>query len=200
MQFPVRLTVSFQFHCRSLGNITPKFLPQGRAIKENLVFSTWSIPLLMLQARNEICTVLLTLSHRPSLLAGSCEISCVWKLTPTLLGKGSLRDSQSAAFEVIDACSWHNKAPGETRVNVDYSALVSFFDPWLTSLVEARRNQTRKQYRILGISPADAADVRGQLVDIFSSDWQSIVPVVIFNAPRTRRASLESSKTRNITE
>lgn len=123
--------------------------------------------------------------------------------------KGSLRTGSSVSFEVVHAGTWHNHIPGETRVRVDYSRLVSFFDPALTSLVDARSKSTKSKYRIDGISTEDAKDVRNQLVDIFSRtgegsgiDWSSIVHVVIerYSARLELVQHLLNSTSRNATE
>jgi hypothetical protein len=124
--------------------------------------------------------------------------------------KGSLRTGSSVSFEVVHAGTWHNHIPGETRVRVDYSRLVSFFDPTLTSLVQARANTTKSKYRILGISVEDAKDAREQMIDILSRDgegsgidWGSIVRVIIERySARLELVQhlLKPSETRNVTE
>ena len=63
--------------------------------------------------------------------------------------KGSL---SSTFGESAHVGSWHNH--GEARVRVDPSTMITFFDPALTSLVEARRGRPRKDYRLKGISRA----------------------------------------------
>jgi hypothetical protein len=124
--------------------------------------------------------------------------------------RGSLRSFQSVLFESLNSGSWHNHVPGETRIIVDYSRLVSFFDPALTSLVVSRMNKTRADYRIAGISPDDAKDVRNQLVDIFTRDgsgsridWGSVANVVVKRYSRRLKLTqhlLKPSESRNITE
>jgi hypothetical protein len=100
--------------------------------------------------------------------------------------KGRLRHYDSIGFETIQAGSWHNHAPGETRMKVDFSGLVSLFDPAITSLVEARRHQTREEYRVANMSETDIVQVRDQLYDVYSRhergsgiDWGSISHVII---------------------
>lgn len=124
--------------------------------------------------------------------------------------KGSIRKGSSVEFESMHAGAWHNHSPGETRVHIDYSRLVSFFDPALTSLSAVRANTTRYRYRISGISLEDIVNVRQQMVDIFSReeggsgiDWGSIVHVVIerYSARLDLvRHLLEPFGTRNVTE
>ncbi|KAH9916312.1 uncharacterized protein B0H18DRAFT_1139340 [Fomitopsis serialis] len=64
--------------------------------------------------------------------------------------KGSL---PTTFAEVSQAGSWHNS--GEVRIRVDPSTMVSFYDPALISLVEARRLSRRTEYRLTGISKED---------------------------------------------
>jgi hypothetical protein len=40
-------------------------------------------------------------------------------------------------FEANRAGSWHNREPGETRLRLDLTGLIAFYDPILSSLVEA---------------------------------------------------------------
>lgn len=86
--------------------------------------------------------------------------------------KGSPRTYSSLAFEVVHAGSWHNHVPGDTRIRIDYSRVISFFDPALTSLVTARANKTKPHYRISGISVEDAHDVGEQLADVFAREGE----------------------------
>jgi hypothetical protein len=133
-------------------------------------------------------------------------------LEPVVPGgwKGSLRTVPSVFFETINSGSWYNHVPGETRIVVDYSRLVSFFDPALTSLVAARRNKPRGHYRIAGISTGDINDVMNQLADIFTRDgqgsgvnWGSVANVVVkrySDRLKLTRHLLKPSESRNITE
>ncbi|KAF8262596.1 hypothetical protein EI94DRAFT_1743213 [Lactarius quietus] len=85
------------------------------------------------------------------------------------------------------AGSWHNHAPGETRVRLDYSGLVTFYDPSLSSLVEARYGKDRSHLRLEGISVLDSERVRAELQAVLareqaggsSIDWGSISRVVV---------------------
>ena len=124
--------------------------------------------------------------------------------------KGSLRSRESVSFESLHSGSWHNHLPGEARIRLDYSRLVSFFDPSLTSLVAARTNKTRAKYRISGISPEDIKDVRDQLADIFTRDgegsgidWGSLANIIVKRYSgrlKLTRHLLKPSKARNVTE
>jgi len=81
---------------------------------------------------------------------------------------------------------WHNRSPGETRVKIDYSRVVSFFDPALSSLVEARARKSRGEFRLDGISDTDSKYIRDQLTELFTrdgqgsgTDWGSITQVIV---------------------
>ena len=97
--------------------------------------------------------------------------------------KGSL---SSTFGESAHVGSWHNH--GEARVRVDPSTMITFFDPALTSLVEARRGRPRKDYRLKGISRADVERVRGDVAEMMARgdgrgsgsgvDWQGVARVV----------------------
>ncbi|KAI9435514.1 hypothetical protein H4582DRAFT_2130500 [Lactarius indigo] len=69
---------------------------------------------------------------------------------------GSLPSDSRGFFEAYIAGGWHDRAPGETRVHLDYSGLVTFYDPSLTSLVQSRRGKDRLHLRLEGISVLDS--------------------------------------------
>ena len=80
----------------------------------------------------------------------------------------------------------HGLSPGETRIKIDYSRVVSFFDPALSSLVEARAGKSREEFGLDEISETDTKYVLDQLTDIFTRDgqgsgidWGSITQVVV---------------------
>ncbi|KAI0060148.1 hypothetical protein BV25DRAFT_986335 [Artomyces pyxidatus] len=100
--------------------------------------------------------------------------------------KGSLPDELMSAFQGLVTGSWHDRAPGETRVHIDYSGLVTFYDTELSSLVAPRRKVPRKQYRLLDISANDSARVHAELAEVLGRktkgsgvDWGSITRVVV---------------------
>ena len=87
---------------------------------------------------------------------------------------------------------WHDRAPGETRVRPDYAGLVTFYDPALTSLVDARHGKDKLHRRLEGISALDVERVRAELRTVLMRggwdgggsgsgsgvDWGSVVRVV----------------------
>ena len=97
-----------------------------------------------------------------------------------------MRSAKSASFEVLNSAMWHNRSPGETRVKIDYSRVVSFFNPALTSLVKERAGKPRERFRLDQISEADSKYIRDQLTDMFTRDgqgsgidWGSITQVIV---------------------
>ncbi|KAH9056821.1 hypothetical protein EDB87DRAFT_1686835 [Lactarius vividus] len=101
-----------------------------------------------------------------------------WRGTPPTFRRGIV--------EAFLAGIWHNHAPGETRVRPDYSGLVTFYDPSLSSLVEARYGKDRLHLRLDGISVLDAERVRAELQTVLTReqdggsgiDWGSKVQLV----------------------
>ncbi|KAH9029285.1 hypothetical protein EDB85DRAFT_2147428 [Lactarius pseudohatsudake] len=100
--------------------------------------------------------------------------------------RGSLQSDHRSALEAYLTGGWHDRAPGETRVHLDYSGLVTFYDPSLTSLVESRHGKDRLHLRLEGISVLDAERVRAELQTVLTReqdgrsgvDWGSIARVV----------------------
>ena len=100
--------------------------------------------------------------------------------------RGPLTSVRRNLLEAYLAGSWHDHAPGETRVRLDYSGLVTFYDPSLESLVESRYGKDRLHLRLEGISALDSDRVRSELETVLTRekdvesgiDWGSIVRVV----------------------
>ena len=101
--------------------------------------------------------------------------------------RGSPPDFLHNAFEAYLTGTRHNHAPGETRVYPDYAGLVTFYDPSLTSLVEARYGKDRLHLRLEGISALDSERVRAELQTVLTRekgrgsgvDWGSITRIVM---------------------
>ncbi|KAH9028923.1 hypothetical protein EDB84DRAFT_1439467 [Lactarius hengduanensis] len=99
---------------------------------------------------------------------------------------GSLPSDQRSFLEAYLAGGWHDRAPGETRVHLDYSGLVTFYDTSLTSLIESRHGKDRLHLRLEGISVLDSERVRAELQTVLTReqdggsgvDWGSIARVV----------------------
>ncbi|KAG2150650.1 uncharacterized protein EDB93DRAFT_1084026 [Suillus bovinus] len=91
-------------------------------------------------------------------------------------------------FEVMHAGSWHNRYPGDTRINLDLAGIVSLYDTTLApSLVSSRDGQERCDHDIRAISSADIKAVRrsvsrtleGNQDDISGIDWQTLFRVIV---------------------
>ena len=100
--------------------------------------------------------------------------------------RGKVVSGIASTFEAINAGVWHDRSPGETRIKIDYSRVISFFDPALSSLVDCRVGKPREDFRLDGISEADSKYIRDQLTDVFirdgqgsGIDWGSITQVIV---------------------
>ncbi|KAJ7661249.1 hypothetical protein B0H17DRAFT_953668 [Mycena rosella] len=91
-------------------------------------------------------------------------------------------------FEVIHSGSWHNRYPGDRRIKLDLTHLISFYDTALVpSLVEKRLNQERWDHRLLGITTDDIAAVMGRLAKAYTGsaeagsgvDWDTLFKVIV---------------------
>ncbi|KAG5649347.1 hypothetical protein H0H81_004414 [Sphagnurus paluster] len=81
---------------------------------------------------------------------------------------------------------WHNQYPGDPRIELDLSRLVSFYDTSLVpSLVPVRHHQQRHEHRLEGISPTDVKTVREALALALNRtgsgsgiNWRSIFRII----------------------
>lgn len=105
---------------------------------------------------------------------------------PVMSSRSSRKSSRM--FEAMYAGSWHNHYPGETRIQLDLSGLVSFYDTELVpSLVSARSGRERWDHRLLNISREDVARVRARLREVLTRptgqssgvDWLAMTRVVV---------------------
>lgn len=94
----------------------------------------------------------------------------------------------SIPFEVMNSGSWHNHFPGETRVQLDLSGLVSFYDTQLVpSLVAVRAGQERWDHRVQDISSEDLSAVKSRLEATLMRpsgqssgvDWRTLAQVIV---------------------
>jgi hypothetical protein len=106
--------------------------------------------------------------------------------------RGALPDSVNILFQAIVAGTWHHRSPGETRVRVDATALVTFYDPALTSLAGARRGIPRLLHQLANISHADVETKLAEVAHVLKRakassgvDWRAVARVVVERyAPR----------------
>ncbi|KAJ7113172.1 hypothetical protein C8R44DRAFT_631454 [Mycena epipterygia] len=93
-------------------------------------------------------------------------------------------------FETVRAGSWHNSYPGETRIALDLSRLVSFYDTALVpSLVQHRAGKERCDHRVKDISAPDLQAVTTRLRTVLAADlashtgsgvdWQTMYHLVV---------------------
>ncbi|KAG6853285.1 hypothetical protein C0991_005507 [Blastosporella zonata] len=86
----------------------------------------------------------------------------------------------------LESGSWHNYYPGDPRIKLDLSRLVSFYDTELVpSLVSPRLNQTRFAHRLENISSRDVhavmRNIEGMLTNPSLSsgiDWRGLFRVI----------------------
>ncbi|KAJ7449315.1 hypothetical protein FB451DRAFT_1053461 [Mycena latifolia] len=94
----------------------------------------------------------------------------------------------ASGFEVIHSGSWHNRYPGDRRIKLDLTRLISFYDTALVpSLVEKRFKLERWDHRLLGITARDVAAVMDRLTQAYTApaqtgsgvDWDTLFKVVV---------------------
>ncbi|OAX40195.1 hypothetical protein K503DRAFT_737987 [Rhizopogon vinicolor AM-OR11-026] len=97
-------------------------------------------------------------------------------------------DFKIRMFEVMHAGSWHNRYPGDTRINLDLAGIVSLYDTTLApSLVSLRAGQERCDHRLQGISHMDIEAVRSSVSraaersqsDRSGVDWKTLFRVIV---------------------
>ncbi|KAF7290565.1 J domain-containing protein [Mycena indigotica] len=87
------------------------------------------------------------------------------------------------AYSFMHSSEWHDHFPGEIRVQLDLTRVVSMYDTELVpSLVSQRSGQKRRDHRVLGISQEDIANVRARLSEKSTSgsgiDWRALFKVI----------------------
>ncbi|TFK22763.1 hypothetical protein FA15DRAFT_502326 [Coprinopsis marcescibilis] len=94
----------------------------------------------------------------------------------------------SPGYRVLEAGQWHNNFPGETRINLDLTRLITFYDPELfPGLADARREQERWEHRVVDITKGELENFLHRLDDVLTGepvsgsgvDWSSLYRVVI---------------------
>jgi hypothetical protein len=92
-------------------------------------------------------------------------------------------------YSFIHSGAWHDHYPGETRIHLDLTYLISLYDVALApSLVSRRYGQARRDNRVLGIDARDTAAVLTRVREIpFNStltpsasgiDWRTLFQVI----------------------
>jgi hypothetical protein len=97
-------------------------------------------------------------------------------------------DTGARTFEVLHSGSWHNRYPGESRIMLDLTGLISFYDTALApSLIPVRAGLERCDHRVLGISSDDISRVMGKLIEVITRphpvgsgiDWKTLTHVIV---------------------
>ncbi|TFK73316.1 hypothetical protein BDN72DRAFT_894142 [Pluteus cervinus] len=96
------------------------------------------------------------------------------------------------AYKLIEAGAWHNFYPGESRIKLDLTRLVSFYDTDLfPSLVQVRSGLSRLEHRIDGISERDIQAYHDRLDEVLRDfgndvslsasgvDWRTLYQVIV---------------------
>jgi hypothetical protein len=84
--------------------------------------------------------------------------------------------------------SWHNRYPGDSRIVLDLTGLISLYDTALApSLISVRAGLQRLEHRVLGISSEDISRVMRRVTEIASrpdpagsgTDWKALIHVIV---------------------
>lgn len=81
---------------------------------------------------------------------------------------GKQRNISDKVFECLRAGMWHDRSPGETRIQLDYSGIISAYNEEYTSLVESRRGLPRKKHRLGEISAQDRERLRAETHEVLT--------------------------------
>ncbi|KAF8609962.1 hypothetical protein BDV93DRAFT_462584 [Ceratobasidium sp. AG-I] len=81
---------------------------------------------------------------------------------------GKQRAIPDTVFECLRAGMWHNHSPGEGRVRLDYSGIVSAYSEEYTSLVKSRRGLPRTKHRLGGISAEDRKRLQAEAHEVLT--------------------------------
>ncbi|CAE6464458.1 unnamed protein product [Rhizoctonia solani] len=100
--------------------------------------------------------------------------------------KGKQREFAGIAFESIRAGMWHNHFPGESRIILDYSSIVSAYDETYSSLVQGRQGAPRSRHRLNMISSSDKSRLKAEMEEVLkagrpvaSLNWRSLLQDVV---------------------
>ncbi|KAJ7512846.1 hypothetical protein B0H11DRAFT_10316 [Mycena galericulata] len=98
--------------------------------------------------------------------------------------------SKLLRFESVRGGAWRDRYPGDTRIALDLTRLISFYDTALVpSLISARAGKERWDHRLQNISSADLAAVTARLRWAFGAhsteepgsgvDWRTLYRVLV---------------------
>ncbi|KAG1733653.1 uncharacterized protein EDB91DRAFT_1300049 [Suillus paluster] len=92
------------------------------------------------------------------------------------------------SFEVMQSGSWRNRYPGDSRIVLDLTGLISLYDPSLApSLIPVRAGRERWDHRVLGISSEDISRMMIKLTEVVSRpdttgsgiDWKTLFHAIV---------------------
>ncbi|KAG8695106.1 hypothetical protein FRC11_001733 [Ceratobasidium sp. 423] len=105
---------------------------------------------------------------------------------PPLGWQGTQRTFVDTAFESIRAGMWHNHFPGESRITLDYSGIVSAYDKAYTSLVHGRQGVPRSKHRLSNISTSDMSQLKAEMEEVLKTgrpaaavNWRSVFQDIV---------------------
>lgn len=116
--------------------------------------------------------------------------------SPTLNTTVQLRPSSpgfqrriAPLFRVLESGSWHNQYPGDLRVQLDYSRVISFYDHnMFPSLQVTRAGKGRLNHSLEGIAPGDVLQLQLHLDELLRNDskitasgidWASLIKQIM---------------------
>ncbi|KAG1887218.1 hypothetical protein F4604DRAFT_1917029 [Suillus subluteus] len=91
-------------------------------------------------------------------------------------------------YEVLHVGLWHNRYPGDSRIVLDLTGLISLYDTALApSLISVRAGLERPDHRVLGISSDDISRVMRKLIEVITRpqpvgsgiDWKTLIHVIV---------------------
>ncbi|KAG2153940.1 hypothetical protein DEU56DRAFT_907406 [Suillus clintonianus] len=97
-------------------------------------------------------------------------------------------DTGARTFEVLHSGSWHNRYPGDSRIVLDLTGLISLYDIALApSLIPVRAGLERCDHRVLGISSDDISRVMKRLTEVITRpdlvdsgiDWKTLTHTIV---------------------
>ncbi|KAG8692763.1 hypothetical protein FRC09_010971 [Ceratobasidium sp. 395] len=100
--------------------------------------------------------------------------------------KGKQRIHTDISYESIRAGMWHNHSPGESRILLDYTGIVSAYDESYASLVKSRHRMTRSKHRLGDISASDWACLKTEVHEVLARkripsgvNWRALIQALI---------------------
>lgn len=115
----------------------------------------------------------------------SATLSTTLPLRPSAPG---FQRRMAPLFRVLESGSWHNHYPGDPRVQLDYSRMISFYDTnMFPSLQVMRAGKGRLNHSLEGIAPSDVLQLRHHLDELLKNDsdvasgidWASLIKQIV---------------------